>query len=93
MNTAILNLTERLFDSKTKLYKTHQPLSTPWIIPLTLLILSSTATNLIVIITWARQPQLHTATNLNIVSLAVADGLVAVISMPINLLRMTGNQK
>ena len=87
------NFTGTLFDYKTAAYKTSYPISTPWMIPLTLLILSSASANLTVMLTWARQPQLHTAPNLHVVSLAAADCLVAVVSMPITALRMTGNTK
>ena len=93
MNISFINFTGTLLDYKTEAYKTDHLISTPWVIPLVLLILSSITTNLVVIIAWARHPQLHTAPNLHIVSLAAADCLVAAVSMPITVLKMTGNQK
>ena len=93
MNISFINFTGTLLDYKTEAYKTDHLISTPWVIPLVLLILSSITTNLVVIIAWARHPQLHTAPNLLIVSLAAADCLVAPVSMPITVLKMTGNQK
>jgi neuropeptide Y receptor len=93
MNISVMNFTGTLLDYKTESYKTDHLISAPWVIPLVLLILSSITSNLVVIIAWARHPQLHTAPNLHIVSLAAADCLVTVVSMPITVIRMTGNQK
>ena len=93
MNVSDMNFTGTLLDYKTESYKTDHLISAPWVIPLVLLILSSITGNLVVMIAWVRHPQLHTAPNLHIVSLAAADCLVAAVSMPITVIRMTGNQK
>ena len=87
------NFTGTLFDFNTEGYKAGPPISPIWLIPLSLLILGSATTNLIVMITWARHLHLHTPHNLHIVSLAAADCLVAMVSMPISALRMTGYQR
>ena len=66
-------------------------LSLIWTIPISLLIISTAMANCLIIITWIQNTSLHTPPNLHIVSLAVADMLVAVTTMPITLLQMTGH--
>ena len=87
------NFTGTLLDYNTEGYKAGHPIPPTWLIPMTLLILSTATTNMIVMITWARHHHLHTPHNLHIVSLAAADCLVAIVSMPVSALRMTGYQR
>ena len=64
-----------------------------FILPLTVLIISSLSTNLLVFSTWAKQSNLQTAPNLHIMSLAVSDCAVTILIMPVTSLKITHNQK
>ena len=93
MHIWLSNVTGTLFDHRTELYRREDPISASWLVPLALLILGSALANIVVITTWIKNPQLQTSSNLHIVSLAMADGLVAIVSMPNTALRMTGQHR
>ena len=89
------NLT--LFDCRMrnirKFYEDSVVLKDSSLVSVILLICLSLTINLIVITSYFRSLGLHTPNNVHVVSLAVADGLVSAVSMPLTAIRMSGNQQ
>ena len=69
------------------------PLDLLWVFPLSFIIIITFMFNSLIIVTWFQNLTIQTPSNLLIVSLAVVDMLVASTTMPITLLKMTGNHQ
>ena len=67
------------------------PLDLLWVFPLSFIIIITFMFNSLIIVTWFQNLTIQTPSNLLIVSLAVVDMLVASTTMPITLIKMTGN--
>ena len=92
-DTVIDNITTDTEDNSSEYRMLHPFPTSSFILPLTVLIISSLSTNLLVISTWAKQSNLQTAPNLHIMSLAVSDCAVSILIMPVTALKITLNQK